>query len=395
LFNKICYFGAKTLAIILITRSLGSTEGGQFIFLIGIVEILRVICDFGVDIYVIKRYGEIHEKNKLLITVLCQKIFMGCVFFLMLTGYCFTERYSTNIYFPASLALVFSLLFNLSNSYFQSLNENKKLTPFISVAGVFSALLLGCLYLMEMEFKAYNYLIVEILFFFAVLCALIKKIDSNIIREFQAFKFSSIIKLYKKTYSIGITAAIVIIYSRLDNIYLKIFDPQSLAVYGQVFRLVDPLVMVSSVFSTVAYAKFSNFNLRKREVKVKPFIYMMLMYVLLSSISYYIVLSIIGEWFVLPTSHFQTFVLGFLCIAGIKCLNGALTAILQSQGLYKIGLYVSLCCICLALPLMYMLIKFYQAPGAIYSIIIIESLSFILLSASVLLLPNRLIKTSR
>ncbi|EGI6474478.1 hypothetical protein ABO68_005242, partial [Salmonella enterica subsp. enterica serovar Fluntern] len=84
----------------------------------------------------------------------------------------------------------------------------------------------------------------------------------NIIREFQAFKFSSIIKLYKKTYSIGITAAIVIIYSRLDNIYLKIFDPQSLAVYGQVFRLVDPLVMVSSVFSTVAYAKFSNFNLR-------------------------------------------------------------------------------------------------------------------------------------
>lgn len=121
----------------------------------------------------------------------------------------------------------------------------------------------------------------------------------------------------------------------------------------------------------------------------------MLMYVLLSSISYYIVLSIIGEWFVLPTSHFQTFVLGFLCIAGIKCLNGALTAILQSQGLYKIGLYVSLCCICLALPLMYMLIKFYQAPGAIYSIIIIESLSFILLSASVLLLPNRLIKTSR
>ncbi|EDQ1162085.1 oligosaccharide flippase family protein, partial [Salmonella enterica subsp. enterica serovar Cerro] len=143
LFNKICYFGAKTLAIILITRSLGSTEGGQFIFLIGIVEILRVICDFGVDIYVIKRYGEIHEKNKLLITVLCQKIFMGCVFFLMLTGYCFTERYSTNIYFPASLALVFSLLFNLSNSYFQSLNENKKLTPFISVAGVFSALLLG------------------------------------------------------------------------------------------------------------------------------------------------------------------------------------------------------------------------------------------------------------
>lgn len=32
LFNKICYFGFKTLAIILITRSLGEDVGGEFIF---------------------------------------------------------------------------------------------------------------------------------------------------------------------------------------------------------------------------------------------------------------------------------------------------------------------------------------------------------------------------
>lgn len=74
LINKIFYFGAKTLAIILITHSLGASQGGQFIFLISIIEIMRVTCDFGVDIYVIKRYGEMVEKNKLLAIVFIKKL---------------------------------------------------------------------------------------------------------------------------------------------------------------------------------------------------------------------------------------------------------------------------------------------------------------------------------
>ncbi|RLZ95025.1 O17/O44/O106 family O-antigen flippase, partial [Enterobacter hormaechei subsp. hoffmannii] len=40
LFNKVSYFGAKTLAIVLITRELGIESGGVFIFLIGTLEIL-------------------------------------------------------------------------------------------------------------------------------------------------------------------------------------------------------------------------------------------------------------------------------------------------------------------------------------------------------------------
>ena len=56
LFNKVSYFGAKTLAIVLITRELGIESGGVFIFLIGTLEILRVVSDFGVDIFVIKKY---------------------------------------------------------------------------------------------------------------------------------------------------------------------------------------------------------------------------------------------------------------------------------------------------------------------------------------------------
>ncbi|QLW74148.1 hypothetical protein HV139_08550 [Citrobacter freundii] len=389
LINKIFYFGAKTLAIILITHSLGASQGGQFIFLISIIEIMRVTCDFGVDIYVIKRYGEMVEKNKLLAIVFYQKITSGILFYFIVVGYCILEKYESAIYLPISLALIFSLLFNLSNSYFQSLNQNKELTLATTFASAIVMFVFGFIYFSNVKFEPFIYLFVEVVFFCSVLYVLLKKIDLKVANELRRYNFASIIHLYKKTYSIGVTAIIVILYSRLDNIYLKIFDPQNLAAYGQIFRMVDPLVMVSSVFSTVAYAKFSTFDLRKKEIKVMPFILMMATYVLVSSIGYYIFLVIVGEHFVLPTNYFQALVLGFLCIAGVKCLNGALTAILQSQGLYRIGLYVAFICILIAIPTMFFLIKYYLVLGAIYAIVLVESVSFVLLSFSVFLLSNR------
>ncbi|GHL20889.1 hypothetical protein ECZU24_37300 [Escherichia coli] len=73
LFNKICYFGFKTLAIILITRSLGEDVGGEFIFLVGFLEVLRVVTDFGVDLFVIKKYNDSTDKIKLLNVTFAQK----------------------------------------------------------------------------------------------------------------------------------------------------------------------------------------------------------------------------------------------------------------------------------------------------------------------------------
>lgn len=77
LFNKISYFGAKTLAIVLITRELGVDTGGSFIFLIGTLEILRVVSDFGVDIFVIKKYSDVENPIKLLKKVFFQKVSIG------------------------------------------------------------------------------------------------------------------------------------------------------------------------------------------------------------------------------------------------------------------------------------------------------------------------------
>jgi len=202
---------------------------------------------------------------------------------------------------------------------------------------------------------------------------------------------NNIFSLYSKTKSIGFNAIIVIIYSRLDNFYIKHFDPASLASYGQVFRLIDPLVMISSVFSTVAYARFSHYDLRQGNItkKITPFLFCVIFYGLISSSIYYLAISLFGNRILLYTNNVNSIVICFLFVASIKCVNGALTSIIQSQGLYRFGLYTASVCMIVAVPLMYILTLKYGAIGAVYSIITVESISLLLLLTCVFLMKNK------
>ncbi|HGH4644861.1 TPA: O17/O44/O106 family O-antigen flippase [Enterobacter roggenkampii] len=391
LFNKISYFGAKTLAIVLITRELGVDTGGSFIFLIGALEILRVVSDFGVDIFVIKKYSDVENPIKLLKKVFFQKVSIGIFVSILFFVISYAFGYGRDIYIPISLSLFFALLFNLSNSYFQSQNLNKALSPSIALALVLTFLSYGVQFILKIPFTAWDYLLAEGFFVSAVTIHLFRKVGWKSIRAEGKITLKDVFVLYRHTVSIGLNAMVVIIYSRLDNIYIKNIVPEGLAAYGQIFRLVDPLVMVSSLFSTVAYAKFSRMDLRSygNITKVYPFIYMIVGYITLSTVCYYAVLSFFGRYIILDNENNNIMILGFLLIAGIKCMNGALTSIIQSQGLYRFGLYIALICMFIAIPLMYILVQQYGTIGAIFTIASVELTSMILLAVSIGLLTKK------
>ena len=391
LFNKISYFGAKTLAIVLITRELGVDTGGSFIFLIGTLEILRVVSDFGVDIFVIKKYSDVENPIKLLKKVFFQKVSIGIFVSILFFVISYALGYDRDIYIPISLSLFFALLFNLSNSYFQSQNLNKALSPSIALALVLTFLSYGVQFIFKIPFTAWDYLLAESFFVSAVTIHLFRKVGWKSIRAEGKITPKDVFVLYRHTVSIGLNAMVVIIYSRLDNIYIKNIVPEGLAAYGQIFRLVDPLVMVSSLFSTVAYAKFSRMDLRSygNITKVYPFIYMIVGYITLSTVCYYAVLSFFGRYIILDNENNNIMILGFLLIAGIKCMNGALTSIIQSQGLYRFGLYIALICMFIAIPLMYILVHQYGTIGAIFTIASVELTSMILLAVSIGLLTKK------
>lgn len=391
LFNKVCYFGAKTLSILMITRELGIENGGSFILLVGMLEILRVLADFGVDVYVIRKYTEAESRLELLGNVFCQKLVTGSVFSFLFFVYCHFAGYNFNIYGPIAISLFFAMFFNMAGSFFQSLNSNKSLTPIIIIVSIFVVFVLIAGYVMKVRFSAWYYLFVEISFVSAVSFSLLKHLGLNFLRRLKKASLINIFSLYNKTKSIGFNAIIVIIYSRLDNFYIKHFDPANLASYGQVFRLIDPLVMISSVFSTVAYARFSHYDLRQGNLvkKIAPFLLCVVLYGLISSSIYYLAISLFGHKILLYTSDVNAIVICFLFVASIKCVNGALTSIIQSQGLYRFGLYTASVCMVVAVPLMYILTLKYGAIGAVYSIITVESISLLLLLICVLMMKKK------
>lgn len=168
LLNKVCYFGAKTLSILMITRELGIENGGSFILLVGTLEILRVLADFGVDVYVIRKYTEAERRLELLGNVFCQKLITGSLFSFLFFVYCYFAGYSFNVYGPIAISLFFAMFFNMAGSFFQSLNSNKSLTPIIIMVTtlVVCVLLIG--YVMKVGFSAWYYLFVEVSFVSAV-----------------------------------------------------------------------------------------------------------------------------------------------------------------------------------------------------------------------------------
>ncbi|EEO0446203.1 O17/O44/O106 family O-antigen flippase, partial [Salmonella enterica subsp. enterica serovar Uzaramo] len=294
LFNKICYFGFKTLAIILVTRSLGEQVGGDFIFLVGLLEVLRVVTDFGVDIFSIKKYNELSDnKLSLLNLVLNQKIISGLIVGVIFLFYCFFNGYDYRTYLPVVLALPVALFFNLSNSYFQALNDNKKLTLPIVIASIVTCFVFIIQYLSLAKFDAWDYLFVEFIFVFFVSAKLFRFVSFKFFKNSFFNLLKSIFILYKATLSIGLTAVVVIIYSRVDNFYIKSFAPDDLAAYGQIFRMIDPLVMVSSVFSTVAYARFCRINLQEKYAfsKVFQFLLCIVAYGVFSSFVYFFIMK--------------------------------------------------------------------------------------------------------
>lgn len=382
LFNKICYFGFKTLAIILVTRSLGEQVGGDFIFLVGLLEVLRVVTDFGVDIFSIKKYNELSDnKLSLLNLVLNQKIISGLTVGVIFLFYCFFNGYDYGTYLPIVLALPVALFFNLSNSYFQALNDNKKLTLPIVIASIVTCFVFIIQYLSSTKFDAWDYLCVEFIFVFFVSAKLFRFVTFKFIKNSFLNLLKSIFILYKATLSIGLTAVVVIIYSRVDNFYIKSFAPDDLAAYGQIFRMIDPLVMVSSVFSTVAYARFCRINLQEKYAfsKVFQFLLCIVAYGVFSSFVYFFIMKYLGVYIVIPNVNNSYLIMMFLIVAFVKCINGGTTAIIQSQGYYKIGLYISYICIIISIPVMYFLVKIHGVKGAAMTILIVESISFILL----------------
>jgi len=67
--------------------------------------------------------------------------------------------------------------------------------------------------------------------------------------------------LLRESFPVGITSALVILYFRLDTLFVfKFAGAMALGLYSACFRVIEPALMIPSSFSTTAYAVLSSTN---------------------------------------------------------------------------------------------------------------------------------------
>lgn len=180
-----------------------------------------MVTDFGVDLFVIKKYNDSTDKIKLLNVTFAQKILSGVIVLLLFCLYSFVQGYQYNVYIPIVLALPV-LYFLISQIAIFNLSIPINLSRFRSQLHLLQRVRSSLFSIfLNVKFNAWDYLCVELLFVSLVTLKLFVSVKFRFIRTSAFDVLMSILSLYKYTLSIGLTAVVVIIYSRIDNFYLK------------------------------------------------------------------------------------------------------------------------------------------------------------------------------
>lgn len=392
LINKVFYFLLKTISIIIIINYTESSITKVFIICLSIIEIMRVIIDFGIDTHSIRIFArlDIEEKTQHVNIILRQKIIFGIVSALIVCTITYFI-YKSIMVFLIILAMPFTLIFNLPICYYQSMGESYKLIKNITLSTLIMGMILGVggIFLKENNFSIVLYLINEIIFSVSVLYALFK---NKIIRFNINYSIIDLFKLYKGSLYIGMTAMIVIIYSRADNFILTYLNSQQLDLYATVFRFVEPFLMVFSVFSTVLYATLARNNLRHKSI----FIILLIVILVLVFIGF-MYWRFIG--FIMPYVSpiirneillSDKVLLILILVVMVKCNNSVLTALVLSKGMFKISFISAIFSFVVAIPTLFIFIKKFDILGSGYALIFTEITSFLFLF--ILLVKNRNVK---
>ncbi|PSU85463.1 hypothetical protein C0W42_21420 [Photobacterium kishitanii] len=381
LINKICYFLFKTLTILLVINFSPKEYMVIFVLCVSTSEILRIIVDFGVDTYSVRNFARstIEDKVKYANIVFRQKIIFG--FFASVISslilYCI---YRNAVVFVVLGAVPFSLLFNLPISFFQAISDSRKITGRVVVASVISGsfVMISYLFFKGDNVTLFLYIINEIIFSILAVSVLFKY---KILKWSFNFSFYDLFKLYKGTLYIGLTATLVIFYSRADTFILGYLHNSNMGLYASIFRIVDPFVMVFSVFSTVLYANLSRKSISRGYLAIF-FCCIIAVLVIAGSVYWWGVSYIIP--IIIPAIKVENLlgeklIIILMILAIIKCINGMVTALILSKGLFKVSFFSAMLCCTFSIPVIYSFTIKYNILGTGYALIVIESVSLIFL----------------
>ena len=382
--------GLARLGILLaIARAYGPESFGKLSLSISIVEILRVFSDFGIDTISIRKFAQTTpaKRAELLEVILGSKLFLATCFYSLAAGVLFVlanDQFEVLLGLIAGLSFFFSSALGAFSSYLQS---------FFSMARIFRTSLLSSVASVifasiAIHNKASLPLVVVALPLADAL-NLILFCSVSELRFRARFHIGHTLSLLRESLPVGITSALVILYFRLDTLFVfKFSGAAALGLYSACFRITEPALMIPQSFSTTAYTVLSSTERNNDTAKNVIGTVLRTMapaYVIVGSCVLIALLSgrlILARFFPMYLSAYP--IMAVLSVALlVRSLNITLTAIFNSRAMYSTVTRIAAANLSLNLVLVLFLAQKYGAVGAAWAALLAESVNTLIQGRSV------------
>lgn len=381
--NKCVYYGLRVLLIFLFSKSSSTVDFASFVYILNIVEIARLLLDFGIDstyTRILARMNDQEEKHCVEL-IISQKFFTSLMASGIIVIVCLMTGICKNLPLLFSTAFILPLISvnSFVNIFFQSKNGNKLLIGYYLTAFSLSALLIFLFYTLVASY--WLYALMEVIFFLVLVLAIYQKTHF----KFIFISLVGIRESYKASVYNGSSQTVVTLYSKTDLLFIqKLSSSINVAYYGFFMRIMEPLLMVASAVAISAYSFFSKQDIEEDKLKVKrslrqylfvTFIYACCILIIITFLLPFL-LNITGSKYKIESS--SAFFFGLA--TAIRIISAAQGSILLSMGKFNYTFKISIINICSLFPFYFILIPIFNIKGVLMSIVISELICVVIKS---------------
>lgn len=396
--NSTSWVGVRAIAgltrmgiILAIARVYGPESFGKLSLALSIVEILRMFSDFGIDTISIRRFAQTErtKRPQLLETILGARLALSVCSYavgtaaLLLLG---AGRSEVLLGLIAGLSIPFSGAFGAFSSYLQSFFSMSRVLRTSILASFTSVMVAAVL----VHYRASLFFVIMALPLADALNLVLLCRTSKLSLRTR-FELRTTLTLLRESFPVGVTSALVTLYSRLDSLFVFRFaGAAALGLYSACFRIIEPALMIPAAFSITAYTVLSGNERSHDSIADTGQTLLRTMwpaYVFIAVVALTGVLE--GKWLLahfLPLYFSGYRIVTVFCIALlVRSVNIGLTAIFNSRAMYPTLTRIAAANVCINLALVLSLTPRYGSLGAAWAVLLTESANTFLQARSLIL----------
>ncbi len=263
--------GIGVVIVGILTRYLGSEQFGYYTTIFAYLFFFASFADLGLYLIIVSDLNKQEKRSDFFASLFLLRILTALGILLFANFLAYLLPYNQEIKYGikiASIATFFSLLIQVQSAYFQ-VNLKTKIISIAEVAG--KVLLLLFTFLIVYNRLGFSYVIWSVsvaLFIQFIISYLniseIRRIGVDYIKKIWIYSLSLWRKIFDKVWPIALSQIFVLIYFKMDTIFLSLLRPQDVAqqevgIYGAAYKVLEVLIAFVPLFMGVSIPVLSRF----------------------------------------------------------------------------------------------------------------------------------------